>query len=107
MLLAWALTLLVDDPTVRYTRVAYGFVFGGYDPSRTAHRWLRRRWERGVVAWWEAFKARGPVEGGWLWWLLCVDEGEKGVVAGGRDEEDGECKKEGGAIELGDGGARP
>lgn len=100
VLLAWALTLLVDDPTVRYTRVAYGFVFGGYDPSRPAHHWLWGRWETGVVARWEAFKAMGPVEGGWLWWLLCVDEGEKGVVARGEEEgeEEGECKTESGAI---------
>lgn len=97
VLLAWALTLLVDDPTVRCTRALYGLLFGKYDESRAAHRWVRRRWE-GAVKRWEAFKGRGPVEGGWVWWLLCVDDDEgkgTGVAA-----DDGAGSAKGGMVEL-------
>jgi hypothetical protein len=69
------MTLLIDDPTVKYTRVAYAFLFGGYDAARPAHRWVYRQWEAGVGRW-AAFKAKGPVDGGWLWWLLCVEKEE-------------------------------
>lgn len=101
VLLAWAMTLLIDDPTVRYTRVAYDTLFGGYDEAHAAHRWARRRLER-VVWRWEAFKARGPVEGGWLWWLLCVDDGaaaeRKQRV--GEDEKDDGYEKKTATVEL-------
>ncbi len=91
------MTLLVDDPTVRYTRVLYELLFGGYDDARPAHRWARRQWEA-VVGKWVAFKGRGPGEGGWLWWLLCAgDEHEEGRHQGG---DAGGAVMEGKEIEL-------